>query len=54
MQCWTTSSAWTRAKGFQRSDGEATGARPLVDLLFAGFFKIKAPPSLSSSFYQYS
>lgn len=39
MQCWTTSSAWTWAKGFQRRSGddEAVGAGPLINLRFAGF-----------------
>lgn len=55
MQCWTTSSAWTWAKGFQskKTDDEAVGAGPLINFLFAGF-KLKAPPSLSSSLYQCS
>lgn len=50
MQCWTTSSAWTKAKGFQsrKTDDEAVGAGPLINFLFAGF-KLKAHLSLSSS-----
>lgn len=50
MQCWTTSSAWKKAKGFQsrKTDDDAFGAGPLINFLFAGF-KLKAPSSLSGS-----
>jgi len=44
MQCWTTSSAWMWAKGFQsrKTDDEAVGAGPPINFLIAGF-KLKAP-----------
>lgn len=50
MQCWTTSSAWKKAKGFQsrKTDDDAFGAGLLINFLFAGF-KLKAPSSLSGS-----